>query len=186
MVPFHTHSDIRRDTVRFPRLESARAWRIIGSARACLICYTVLSSPVWKPKHGREFRCSSSTKATCRFSFFLCTSDILLALAASFLKRGNERYFSKRFSSSSWRNDFPSSYASAGSRAIPRATHPIRRQTLASWGPGSSFVRPSGEGLSHPRPDVLEKHLWLHRKYDAAIGRAVRAGILFTDLFFGP
>jgi hypothetical protein len=36
-------------------------------------------------------------------------------------------------------------------------------------------VRPSGEGLSHPRPDVLEKHLWLHRKYDAAIGRAVRA-----------
>jgi hypothetical protein len=45
----------------------------------------------------------------------------------------------------------------------------------ASWGPGSSFMRPSGEGLSHPRPDVLEKHLWLHRKYDAAIGRAVRA-----------
>jgi hypothetical protein len=73
------------------------------------------------------------------------------------------------------RNHSPTASASAGSRAIPRATHPIRRQSLASWGPGSSFVRPSGEGLSHPRPDVLEKHLWLHRKYDAAIGRAVRA-----------
>jgi hypothetical protein len=36
-------------------------------------------------------------------------------------------------------------------------------------------MRPSGEGLSHPQPDVLEKHLWLHRKCDAAIGRAVRA-----------
>jgi hypothetical protein len=74
------------------------------------------------------------------------------------------------------RNHSPTASASAGSRAIPRATHPIRRQSLASWGPGSSFVRPSGEGLSHPRPDVLEKHLWLHRKYDAAIGEG-RSGV---------
>jgi hypothetical protein len=66
------------------------------------------------------------------------------------LKRGNERYFSKRFSSSSWRNDFPSSYART---ALPMAASYLRcSQRCFSRTSGRGWLRPSPEGRTKEDP----------------------------------